>query len=103
MRKVPIDEIEDNMELAKPLTRSDGKILMAAGVKLKSTMASRLKNWGVGVAYVVDEGGDSTEDVTKRIEGKLKALENTFSGTLENLKMKHLYEVVKEHIKKHEC
>ena len=100
MKKIPISEIENDMILAKPLTRSDGNILMAAGVKLKANMASRLQNWGIAVAYIEDEEEEGTADKDELLKQKLERLDAVFEGTLGNVHMNALYAAVKEYMAK---
>ena len=47
MKKIVVSDISDQMILAKPLVGGNGKILMAQGAELKSSMVNRLKSWGV--------------------------------------------------------
>ena len=100
MKKVSISEIKDGMVLAKPLLGSDGKILMAEGVVLKASMAMRLQNWGVILAYI-EHDELKVEEQPKALEKAelLKTVEERFEDTLENINMRTLYNEVVKHIK----
>ena len=99
MKKIPIQDIEDGMILAKPLLGADGKILMAQGVTLKATMASRLKNWGVVLAHIKQEGVvTDSSDSDEKVE-LLEIIEKKFEDVLNDSNMKVLYNAVTKHIK----
>ncbi|MFC1584368.1 hypothetical protein ACFL5V_02345 [Fibrobacterota bacterium] len=104
MKKIPLSEVQDGMILAKPVIGSDGKILLAEGEVLKAKMAMRLSNWGVAIAYIREEGeeGSSDEDGEQKA-ARLKMLENTFKGVLDNPNMKTIYVAIKKHIQEKEA
>jgi len=80
MRKVPLQEVEDGMVLATPLTGSSGNVLMGKGIVLKSSIVPRLSAWGV--THVCIEGDPLPGDILMQ-PGDLKAqasLEKMFAG-----------------------
>lgn len=56
MRYLPVDEITEEMCLARPIFNADGKILLANGVKLSPVYITRLKALGYENLYVYREG-----------------------------------------------
>ena len=56
MRYLPLDEITEEMCLARPIFNADGKVLLSNGVKLTPTYLSRLKAMGYENLYVYREG-----------------------------------------------
>ncbi len=87
------------MILAKPIVGSDGKILLSSSVELKSSMASRLQNWGVMVAHIVDE---EEEECSEEIEAQMEALKTRFNGVLDNNNMHSLYQAISKIIQEKE-
>jgi hypothetical protein len=93
MKSIPISEIQDGMVLAKPIFGLDGKILLSPGAEVKSSMADRLKNWGVAVAHIEDD-----EDHSEEKAERLALLNKTFENRLNHSLMKIIYMAVKRHI-----
>src|SRR5690554_336051 len=56
MRYLTLDEITEDMCLARPIFNGDGKILLSNGVKLTSAYLARLKKMGYENLYVYREG-----------------------------------------------
>jgi len=102
MKKVPLAEIKDGMILAKPIIGSDGKILLAEGEELKSKLASRLRNWGVVIAFILEEGEEAVKEDNTEKDSRLKDLEATFEGVLENPRMNTLYHAVRHYVQNKE-
>lgn len=47
MKKVALQDVEDGMVLAEPLTGASGNILMGKGIAIKASIIPRLTAWGV--------------------------------------------------------
>ena len=54
MQKIPLDLARPGMVLAKPVTRSDGIAVAAAGAELSASLLDRFD--GMGVTHLVVEG-----------------------------------------------
>lgn len=98
MKKIPVENIEDEMILAKDITGVSGNALLGKGTKLTGAMGRRLKNWGVAIVFV--EGtDDSLEESGKSNvspEQNREILETRFKGVLTNIKMRDIFEAVLE-------
>lgn len=71
MRRILLKNAKENMILAKDIYSEDGKILVASGQRLTSSMIKRLKDFGVYDIYVLDDnvGVIEVEDViTKEVK-----------------------------------
>jgi len=93
MQKIPLDLAAPGMKLAKPVTKSDGLVLVGAGVELTTTIISRFRASGVQSLTVqgrpVDLGDDGGNDL-ERIAGRLDHLfrkhgQDRFMTTLRNM------------------
>ena len=56
MRYLPLDEITEDMCLARPIFSGDGRILLSNGVKLTEKYLARLKEMGYQNLYVYRDG-----------------------------------------------
>ena len=54
MQKIPLEAAQEDMVLAKAVTRENGVVLIAAGTLLTSSLIYRLEN--MGVEHIVVEG-----------------------------------------------
>jgi len=55
MRKITIMQACEGMVLAKPLTNSEGKILVAEKCRLTEKILTRLDDWGCDMVFVEGE------------------------------------------------
>ena len=96
MKKLPVENIENEMVLAKDVTGTTGNALLGAGTKLTASMGRRLKNWGVTIVYI--EGDDeNSEEMSKEEsspEKNRELLVERFEGVLENNNMNILFNAV---------
>jgi hypothetical protein len=60
MKKVLVEQVVDQMILAKDVTGTSGSVLLAKGTVLTTAMGRRLKNWGV--QFVSVEGEDDSAE-----------------------------------------
>ncbi|HEU6435950.1 MAG TPA: hypothetical protein VE028_00680 [Nitratidesulfovibrio sp.] len=93
MQKIPLDLAAPGMKLAKPVTKSDGLVLVGAGVELTATIIARFRASGVQSLTVqgrpVDLGDDGGSGL-ERIAGRLDHLfrkhgQDRFMSTLRNM------------------
>jgi hypothetical protein len=96
MKKVPVENIEDAMVLARDVSATSGNILLGKGTKLNTAMGRRLKNWGIFIVYVegeeeatnaVEADGQSSEEIHQKLEEK-------FSSVMSNPAMQKIFDVV---------
>jgi len=98
MRKIAVQQIEDDMVLTQPIIGLDGKILLQSGSKLKKSLIHRLVGWGVQSAYI-DDGNQSEGKQKTNDDKRLARLDLIFKEHLENHKMLVLYQAVQTHLK----
>ncbi|HHT06488.1 MAG TPA: HD-GYP domain-containing protein [Hydrogenispora sp.] len=63
MRYLPLDEITEDMCLARPIFAGDGRVLLSNGVKLTKAYLARLKDMGYENLYVY-RAGEELNDFT---------------------------------------
>ena len=73
MQKIPLQLTQPDMVLAKPVTRENGMVLIAAGTVLTASLISKLDNMGVEQVVVEGEslemgGGCNAEVLAKKRE-----------------------------------
>ena len=68
MRKVKIDYLQEDMELARPIFDGKGNILLREGKKLKNNYIEKLKEKYVNYVYVRDEISEGLEEVEDLIK-----------------------------------
>jgi HD-GYP domain-containing protein (c-di-GMP phosphodiesterase class II) len=100
MRRVSVERISEDMVLAKTLYSIDGNVLLNAGIKIKLSYISKLKEIGIGELYVDDNIGSDIviEDIIRdetRFEARMAikiAMDNVMNGN--NLDIKPIRNVV---------
>ena len=98
MKKVAVPDIQDGMILARPVIGSDGKILLADGEELKSSIAPRLRNWGVFIVFIREEGEEQHPSYSEDKQNRLIKLETSFGEVLDNPRMNTLYNAIRQYI-----
>lgn len=72
MQKIPLQAARPDMVLAKPVTRDNGMVLVAAGTVLTDSLINRLENMDVAAIVVegnpVDLDGSGGQAVAKKME-----------------------------------
>ncbi len=99
MKKIRINNIEQEATLAKNVLDNSGNVLLKKGTTVSPALAKRLKNWGVMSICIegdAEEGksSDSSKPDAKTIQ---KELDAKFAGTLHNPIMKHILATVYRH------
>lgn len=83
MQKIPLQLAKPEMILAKPVTRENGMVLIAAGTVLTEGLISRLDKMGVELLVVEGEtlemGGGCNEEVLARKRERLDHLFRKFA------------------------
>lgn len=83
MHKIPLQLAKPDMVLAKPVTRENGMVLVAAGTVLTAGLIGKLDNMGVDLLVVEGEapdmGGACSEEVLAKKRERLDHLFRNFS------------------------
>lgn len=97
MQKIPLQLARPDMVLAKPATRENGMVLVAAGTTLSEALISRLGNMGVEQVVVegdaLDTGGGGAEALAK----KQKHLEHLFRGFAQDKYMQRVKRMIADY------
>ncbi len=98
MQKIPIQRAAPDMVLAKPVTRDNGMVLVAAGTVLTEQLLSRLENMGVDQLVVegnpLDENGGDGRELAAQ---KLERLEHLFRNFKDDKYMQKVKNAVGEY------
>lgn len=82
MQKIPLQLAKPEMVLAKPVTRENGMVLVAAGTALTAGLISKLDSMGVELLVVEGEslemGGACSEEVLVKKRERLDRLFRNF-------------------------
>ncbi len=108
MRKLKIMQACEGMVLAKPLTNSEGKVLVAEKCRLTEKIITRLDDWGCDVIFVE---GDPQSDEEKGIvvgldisngntEELFEQIDKSFSKVSDDNLMQKVKEALKEQLLK---
>jgi hypothetical protein len=96
MKKISVDNIADEMILAKDICGPSGNVLLNIGTQLSVSLGHRLKNWGIVVVYIESE--EEPVPVVNAViisdEKVEKKLEERFAGTRENPHMKKIFDAI---------
>ena len=97
MQKIPLQLARPDMVLAKPVTRENGMVLIAAGTALTEALISRLGN--MDVEQVVGEGDhlDAGGDGAKALARKRERLDHQFRGFTQDKYMQRVKHMVMEY------
>lgn len=98
MQKIPIQRAAPDMVLAKPATRENGMVLVAAGTTLTAQLLSRLENMGVEQLVVegapLDAGGSDGRELAAQ---KLERLDYLFRNFKDDKYMQKVKNAVGEY------
>ncbi|MDR3011985.1 MAG: hypothetical protein LBU70_02095 [Chitinispirillales bacterium] len=100
MRKVKTDSIDpEGQTIALEVTGPSGNVLLGKGASITPALGRRLRNWGVDFVFV--EGEDDCEESVK-IKAKTpeeikNELYDLFLGTLDNVRMRTIFDAVYTH------
>ena len=103
MRKIPVEDIKDDMVLAEEVLDDRGEVLLSAGDKLRKTYSAKLGAWGVTEIFV--EGEESApaprvpkppeeQRLPKEVEERIRTRVNhRFANVIEDPSMRRLMEL----------
>ncbi len=101
MQKIPLDLARPDMVLAKPVTRENGMVLVAAGTTLTDSLISKLGNMGVEEIAVQEDGlamGDGCG--AEALEKRMERLDHLFRNHGDNPHMQKIKGLVAEYYKR---
>ena len=98
MRKIPVEDIDADMVLARDVSSTSGNVLLGKGTTLSPALGRRLKNWGIFFVYIEgEEVSSEAEDVVEiSAEDVKKSLEDKFEGQLGDPLMQKIFNAVFE-------
>ena len=79
MKRIPLEQANPGMVLAKPVVNPGGMIVVAAGMALDELLLSHLARMGTAAVYVEGVAGDgetkSLEDLERELEARFRKLD----------------------------
>jgi len=99
MKRMSVDNIKNDMVLAKEVCGRSGNVLLSKGAVLNVFMARRLKNWDIHFVYVEGEEESPEKENAVQVspdEIRLR-LEKKFAAVMHNAIMKQIFAVVLQH------
>jgi hypothetical protein len=98
MQKIPLQLAKPDMVLAKPVTRENGMVLIAAGTVLTAGLITKLDNMGVELLVVEGEtqemGGGCSEEVLAK---KRERLDHLFRKFADDKYMQQVKQVISDY------
>ena len=96
MKKLAVEQIEDDMILGREVSGSSGNVLLSKGTRLSAALGRRLVNWGISTVYIEGEEDSFPEENTVTVSPeKLKVeLMAKFSNVINNPIMKKIFVAV---------
>ena len=67
MQKLPLSLVKPGMKLAKPITKSNGMPIIAAGVELTDSLISKLEGMGIDKVHVVGDAVALSQNPSERV------------------------------------
>lgn len=65
MKKISTDDIEDGMNLARPVTGPSGNVVLMEGATLSKALARRLKTWNIQSVFIESDETTQMDDGAK--------------------------------------
>lgn len=98
MQKIPLQLAAPDMVLAKPVTRENGMVLIAAGSVLTASLIGRLENMGVEQVVVEGNPVDTGDGVgSEAAAKKLERLDHLFRNYTTDAYMQKVKRIVREY------
>lgn len=96
MKKILVEDIEDNMVLEREVCGAGGNTLLTKGTVLSKALGRRLKNWGITFVFVEGEEELHKEEnkVAVSPEALKEHLSEKFADTLNNPNMRKIFDAV---------
>jgi hypothetical protein len=98
MKKIQVENIENNMILAGDVCGPSGNVLLGKGTKLTTTIGRRLKNWGISTVEVEGQEEQKKEEPIEEIsqEEFSNKIRTKFADVIQNPIMKKIYNAIIE-------
>ncbi|MFO0775749.1 MAG: hypothetical protein U0172_13900 [Nitrospiraceae bacterium] len=96
MKRVPIEDAQPEMVLAKPVTNPSGLPIMPAGAVLDTPTIERLSRMGVAALYVVSDGSGPGEKSLAELEADLA---KRFRRVINDATQQRIHKVCLAHIR----
>ena len=106
MVKVSTDSISPaGSVIATDVISSSGSTLLQRGASITPALGRRLRNWGIAYVYIEGQGGSGqTAKTAVRAAIDIKSeLYDIFYGTLDNARMKKIFDAVCKHKLQQHC
>ena len=102
MKKIPVENVENNMILAGDVCGPSGNVLLGKGTKLTPTIGRRLKNWGISFVEIEGQEEEKKEEPVNEEsqEEFVNKLRVKFSDVMQNPIMKEIFNAIVEFKKK---
>jgi len=99
MKFISTEDVEQGQVAAQDIHSSSGNVLVLKGTILSAALGKRLKNWGISNIYIEGEGESEQENCVPEIScDKIRdGLVEKFGDTLNNARMKKIFEAVCVH------
>jgi hypothetical protein len=96
MKKILVENIEDNMVLGREVCGAGGNTLLTKGTVLSKALGRRLQNWGIASVYIEGEEELLQEENTVAVspEALREHLTEKFAKTLNNPYMQIIFDAV---------
>jgi hypothetical protein len=102
MYKIPLQLAQAGMILAKPATRENGMVLVAAGTALTDALISRLESMGVEQVVLEGEAQDMGGSGAEALARKEERLEQLFRNFKDDRYMQRVKGIVRDYYA-HKC
>lgn len=93
MPKVPVNQLQPGMILAKPVVAKNGMVMLGEGTELTRTWIERIEDMGIPSVFI---DGPPLQMVSR--EDALAALDARFAQVEDKPYMRNLKRIVREHI-----
>ena len=96
MKKILVENIEDNMILGREVCGAGGNTLLNKGTVLSKALSRRLQNWGITYVYIEGEEELPQEENTVSVspEALQEHLTEKFEKVLNNPYMQKIFDAV---------
>jgi len=81
LKKISTDDIEDGMNLARPVTGPSGNVVLMEGATLSKALARRLKTWNIQSVFIESDETAQMDDgaklkIAEQLNSKFGALKD---------------------------
>ena len=94
MQKIPLQLARPDMVLAKPVTRENGMVLIAAGTTLTASLISKLENMGTEQVVVEGDTLEMSGDCAEALANKQERLDHLFRNFQNDTYMQQVKQVI---------